>query len=459
LARKQRIFIENMTYHILLNSLDNMKVFQNDGDKEFFLELVLEYSKNYEVQIHAYSIHDDFFEFLATSKNIDSLPKFMQSLGRLYVSYFNKRYSRTGTLWQGRYKSSLVETDNYLFDVMSFIERKVDTQYTSLNKNLYNKKNEIIVYHEKYKKLGFTQEERINKYKIFFDRHTQKKDTFIYNALLKQTLTASKEFIKDLENKLGLVLLSNKRGRPKKELIKKEIKMYKNLQLLDKEKHKTLKVAAMENLFFAKDMPSVPLMLNEVDNVGKTFPVVFTSSEKSPSLISIVSLGNGNLAVNEDGKWITNYVPVALRKYPFAMASVKDNKDQKVIMIDEDSALVSKSKGKQLFKKDGSKSEILENAIKFLSDNEKYVYMTKKIVSEIEQSGILDDRDISVGEGEEKKTLVNGFKIVDKEKLHALSDDVLASWARRGILTFIDAHLKSLDNIQTLFNLSNQRQK
>jgi len=446
-----------MTYHILLNSLDNMKVFQSDTDKEVFLELVLEYSQNYEVTIHSYIVDSNFFEFLATSKNIDSLPKFMQSLGRLYVSYFNKKYSRTGTLWQGRYKSSLVEVDKYLFDVMSFIERRVDTQYSSLNKNLFNKKNEIVIYHEKYKQLGFTQEQRISKYKIFFDKHTEEKDAFIYNALLKQKLTATDMFITRLENRLGLVLLSKKRGRPKK--IKKDEKMYKNLQLLDKEKHKTLKVAAMENLFFAKDMPSVPLMLNEVENVGKTFPVVFTSNEKSPSLISIVSLGNGNLAVNGEGKWITKYVPITLRKYPFAMASVKDNKDQKVIMLDEDSSLVSKSKGKQLFKKDGSQSETLTNAIKFLSDNEKYVYMTKKIVSEIEKSGILDDRDISVGEGEEKKTLVNGFKIVDKEKLHALSDDILASWARRGILTFIDAHLKSLDNIQTLFNLSNQRQK
>ena len=448
-----------MTYHILLNCLDNMNVFQKDEDKEFFLDLVLQYSKNYDIKIHSYSLTNDSFAFVATSESIESLPKFMQSLGRLYVSYFNKKYERSGTLWQGRYKSSLVESQRYLFDVMSFIERRVETKYSSKNKNLFDLKDDIVVYHDRYKKLGFTQKERIAHYKVFFDQHTQEKDSFILNAVLKQKLTASKEYIKNLEDKLGLILLAQKRGRPKKQIQQKEIKMYKNLQVLDKQKHKSLKVSAMEDLFFAKDMPSVPVMLNEVENIGKTFPVVFTSNDESPKLISIVSLGNGNLAVNDEGKWITNYVPLALRKYPFAMASVKDNKEQKVIMIDEDSSLVSKSKGKQLFKKDGSQSELLENAIKFLSDNEKYVYMTQEIVKEIAKSGILDDRDISVGEGEEKKTLVNGFKIVDKEKLHALSDDILASWARRGILTFIDAHLKSLDHIQTLFNLSNQRQK
>lgn len=457
MARKQRVFIENMTYHILLNCLDGINVFEKDIDKEFFLELVLQYSKNYNIQIHAYILDNTFFEFLATPNNIESIPKFMQSLGRLYVNYFNKKYQRSGTLWQGRYKSSMVEPQNYLFDVMSFIERRVDSKYSSLNKNLFDKKDELVIYHEKYKKLGFTQEERLKNYKLFFEQNSKEKDEFILNSLLKQKITASKEFIINLENKLGLALLSKKRGRPKK--TKKDIKMYKNLQILDKEKHKTLKISEMKDLLFAKDMPSVPVMLNEVSTIGKNFPVVFINSKETPNLVAITSLGNGNLAINDEGKWITNYIPITLRKYPFSMASVKDKPEQKIIMIDEDSSLVSKSKGKQLFKKDGSQSELLENAIKFLSENEKQVFMTKQIVEEIVKSGILEDREISVGEGEEKKVLLSGFKVVDKEKLHALSDDVLASWVRRGIISFIDLHLKSLDNINTLFQLANQRQK
>jgi putative transposase len=111
-----------------------------------------------------------------------------------------------------------------------------------------------------------------------------------------------------------------------------------------------------------------------------------------------------------------------------------------------------------LFKKDGEQTELLENAIKFLTQSEQQVQITKKIVEEIEKSGILEDREISVGEGEEKKVLVKGFMVVDKDKLNKLSDDILASWVRRGIITFIDLHLKSLDNINLLFNLANQRQ-
>lgn len=457
MARKQRIFIENMTYHVLLNCLDHINVFEKDIDKEFFLELVSHYSKIYDIQIHSYLLDTEYFEFLATSKNLESIPKFMQSLGRLYVNYFNKKYERSGTLWQGRYKSSLVEFNSYLFDVMSFIERRVKTKYSSLNKNLFDKKDNIVIYHDKYKKLGFTQEERVKKYKVFFEQNTKERDDFIFDCLVKQKITATREFVKKLENSLGLVLLSKKRGRPKK--MKKDIKMFKNLQILDKEKHKGLKVSEMKDLFFAKDMPSVPVMLNEVETVGKTFPIVFTNSKETPMLVTITSLGNGNLAINEEGKWITNYIPITLRKYPFSIASVKDKPEQKVIMIDEDSLLVSKSKGKQLFKKDGSQSELLEKAVKFLSENDKYNFATKELVSEIIKSGILEEREISVGEGEEKKVLISGFSVVDREKLNNLSDDILASWVRRGIISFIDLHLKSLDNINTLFQLANQRQR
>ena len=75
----------------------------------------------------------------------------------------------------------------------------------------------------------------------------------------------------------------------------------------------------------------------------------------------------------------------------------------------------------------------------------------------IADTNILEDRDISVGEGEEKKILVKGFKVVSKEKLDALDDAILALWVRNGIISFINLHIKSLDNMQTLMNLSTQR--
>jgi len=458
MARKLRVFIQDTPVHILLKSIDFVPLFKDDEDSLYFFNIIETLSLKLNLKIHSYVISQTYFQFLATPDDIETLPKFMQSLGRQYVLYYNKKYKRVGTLWEGRYKSSLVEPTNYLFDVMCYIEHKLDYIYSSRNKNLYDERSSLVTYHQEYKNLGFTQKNRTENYLKIFNNFDKSKSNMIENFLEKQTVTGSQQYIKELEQKLGLVLTTKQRGRPKKQKEKENKKMYKNLQVLDKEKHKDLKLSSLSDLNFAKQSPFIAVSVQETALVGVKFPIVFTA-EKNSALVALVSLGGESLAINNEGKWITNYVPSFLRKYPFSLASTKENEEQKVILIDEDSTLFSKSKGKQLFKKSGEQSETLEHAISFLTANEQQTIVTKNIINEIEKSGILEERDISVGEGDEKKVLVNGFKIVDKEKLYALSDDILASWARRGILTFIDAHLKSLENIQTLFDLASQRQK
>lgn len=457
MARKLRIFIEDIPVHILLKSINNMEVFKDKDDYDFFIETVSELNVKLGLKIHAYAVLGSGFEFLATPKGIDTLPKFMQSLGRRYVAYFNNKYGRSGTLWDGRYKSSIVQPKEYLFDVMCYIEKKYGTPYCSSFKNLQDKKDPLVSYHELYKALGFTQEQRTENYAKICKGFDPAKIPFIESCLEKQAVTGKPEYIKNLEQKLGIALAAKRKGRPKKQTNEKDKKMYKNLQVLDKEKHAELKINPMEDLNFARGNTFLPVVAAEAALVGAAFPIVFTADE-NPSLVTLVSLGQDNLAVNADGKWITKYVPSVLRKYPFALAGTKENPEQKVILIDEDSGLFSKSKGKQLFKKSGEQSDTLKHAINFLTNHENQMVVTKNVAKVIADSGILEDREISVGEGDEKKVLVNGFKVVDREKLNGLSDDILADWVRKGIITLIDAHLKSLDNIQTLFNIANQRQ-
>lgn len=460
MARKVRIFVKDSSQHVILKSLDKLAIFQDESDYMAFADILRESSSNSALAVHAYVLMPHFFEFLATPSNEDALSKFMQSLGRKYVGYFNKKYNRVGTIFEGRYKSSLVEDERYLFDVMRYIEKLAPKghPFSSIHKNLYGKKDEIVSYHDLYKKLGFTDEQRVEKYGELFNSDADNaKESFIKRCLEKQSVTGSEDFVKNLEKIVGISLTLKERGRPKKEDKEKGKKMYKNLVILDKEKHKELKISPLEDLNFAKSAAYIPILANEVAQVGAAFPVVFTAGE-TPEIMAIVSLGAESLAIREDGKWITSYVPSYLRKYPFSLASTKENPNQKVILIDEDSSLFSKSKGRQLFKKDGEKSETLEHAINFLTSHDKQMSVTLNVAKLIAQSGILEEREISVGEGEEKKVLVNGFKVVNKEKLNALSDDILADWVRKGIMTMIDAHLKSLENIQTLFEIAQKRQ-
>ncbi len=236
--------------------------------------------------------------------------------------------------------------------------------------------------------------------------------------------------------------------------------MFKNLQALEKEKHRDLKIKPLEDLYFARDMTNIPVIIGESSIIAKDFPLVFISDSKGNySLCAIVSLGSsGNLALNKERKWITDYIPSFLRRYPFTIASVENDPKKRVVMIDEDAPCISKSTGMELFDKDQEQSELLKSSLNFLQKNFEQTDITKKIVQEIQKAEILEDREIAIDEGEERKVLVKGFKVVDRDKLDALGDDILASWVRRGIISFIDIHLNSLDKINDLFTLANNRQ-
>ncbi|HIP41272.1 MAG TPA: hypothetical protein EYG90_02015 [Campylobacterales bacterium] len=467
MARKVRIFVEDTAQHIVLKSINSLTLFKDAPDYGAFMALLQVINEKIEIDIHAYVLMPTYFEFVTTPLDQESISKFMQSLGRQYVMYFNKKYHRKGTLWEGRYKSSLVE-NAYIFDTMRYIETLPSSEglvndstqylYSSVHNNLLNQKNKIITPHKQYKGLGYTDEERLRRYsQIFYAKINAQKENFIVTCLEKQLVTGSPEFIQKLEKLIGVTLGAKTRGRPRKKQKQQGKSMYKKLVVLDKNNHKELKVNPMTDLNFAKTSAFVPVIANEVALVGAGFPIVFTADEK-PSLVSLVSLGGDSLAINQEGKWITSYVPSFIRKYPFSIASTKENPDQKVILIDEESALVSNTQGNQLFLEDGEQSETLQNAVKFLTSHETQMVITQNVAKAISDSGILEDREIAVGEGDEKQILVNGFKVVDKKKLNALSDDILADWVRKGIISLIDAHLKSLDHIETLFKIAQQRQ-
>ncbi len=467
MARKIRLFIKNTAQHIILKSFNKINMFRDELDYMLFLSMIRDIKNRIDLDIHSYVLMPNYLEFIATPSNKTSISKFMQSLGRRYVGYYNKKYNRKGTLWEGRYKSSIVE-NSYIFDVMRYIESRPMREglindaslyrYSSIHNNLLNEKDKIVTPHKVYRDLGYRDEDRIKRYsQIFYLPIDMEKEKFIISCLDKQLITGSKSFVLKLERLIGITLRERQRGRPKKSIEEGRKNMYKKLVVLDKKTHNNLKVQPMRDLNFAKGNSFIPVIASEVALVGSTFPIVFTDGE-NPSLVALVSLGGESLAINHEGKWITNYVPSFIRRYPFAIGSTKENPQQKVILIDEESDLVSTTEGNELFLEDGNQSDTLKNAINFLTNYENQLTITKNVAKVISDSGILEEREIAVGEGDEKQILVNGFRVVDREKLNSLSDDILADWVRKGIISLIDTHIKSLEHINTLFELAQQRQ-
>jgi putative transposase len=92
------------------------------ADREVMRDLLAENAAQFDVAIHAYVLMDNHFHLLVTPQTAQSLPKMMQSVGRRYVRYFNDKQGRSGTLWEGRYKSALVQADRYLLACMVYLD-------------------------------------------------------------------------------------------------------------------------------------------------------------------------------------------------------------------------------------------------------------------------------------------------------------------------------------------------
>lgn len=122
MARLPRLTVAGYPHHIIQRGNNRQAIVLSDADRVFWRGLLDEYAQAQQVQLHAYVLMDNHFHLLATPSTPDGLPLMMQALGRRYVRYFNSTYQRSGTLWEGRYKSTLIQTERYLLACMAYID-------------------------------------------------------------------------------------------------------------------------------------------------------------------------------------------------------------------------------------------------------------------------------------------------------------------------------------------------
>lgn len=122
MARLPRLTLAGYPHHIIQRGNNRQPIFLDAADREQMLGLLVEYARQYRVAIHAWVLMDNHLHLLATPETVDGLPKLMQSVGRRYVRYFNDRHRRTGTLWEGRYRSTVIESERYLLACMVYID-------------------------------------------------------------------------------------------------------------------------------------------------------------------------------------------------------------------------------------------------------------------------------------------------------------------------------------------------
>ena len=122
MARLPRLTLPGYPHHIIQRGNNRQAIFNSTADQQTLLALLLENAKKFKVAVHAYVLMSNHFHLLATPQTAEGLPQMMQAVGRSYVRYFNDAQQRTGTLWEGRYKSTVIQTERYLLACMAYID-------------------------------------------------------------------------------------------------------------------------------------------------------------------------------------------------------------------------------------------------------------------------------------------------------------------------------------------------
>ncbi|PCI68509.1 MAG: transposase [Piscirickettsiaceae bacterium] len=178
MARLPRYYIKDQPQHIIQRGNNREPIFAANEDYLFYLECLQEAAKRHDLSIHAYVLMTNHVHILASPQATDSIPKTLQSVGRRYVQYFNHSYKRTGTLWEGRYKATVIDSDRYLLTCMRYIELNPvragmvehphDYIWSSYAANAEGKRDVKLTHHSLYQQLGIDETERISTYQQLF---------------------------------------------------------------------------------------------------------------------------------------------------------------------------------------------------------------------------------------------------------------------------------------------------
>ena len=183
MARLPRLGPADIPQHVIQRGNNRQVCFVGDQDFSVYTDRLKQYSEEFSVDIHAWVLMTNHVHLLVTPKKTGSVSKMMQALGRYYVRYFNRMYCRTGTLWEGRFKSNLVQTERYFLACQRYIELNPvraamvsdpgDYVWSSYQSHSLGRNVEMWKPHSEYLKLGNTPNERQYAYRALFSAHVE----------------------------------------------------------------------------------------------------------------------------------------------------------------------------------------------------------------------------------------------------------------------------------------------
>jgi putative transposase len=220
------MYVPGMPYHIVQRGNNREPCFLEPENYQFYLELWQTISLRYGVAVHAYCLMTNHVHSLATPEYSTSISNTMKVVGSRYAQYINCKYQRTGTLWEGRHRSSLVQSERYLLVCYRYIElnpvragmvkQPEEYQWSSYGTNGWGDRSWLTP-HQEYRRLGRGPNQRCASYRELFTNHVSDQDLSLIRKASHFCQPVSDDRFRILiEEKYGLRSGYMKHGRPRR---------------------------------------------------------------------------------------------------------------------------------------------------------------------------------------------------------------------------------------------------
>lgn len=225
--RVARIEWPGVPLHVIQRGVNRCPVFVDDQDRLHFRKLLRKTCCELDVRVHAYVFMGNHVHLLLASSHGGAVSKVMQRVGQAYAQTFNLRHDRSGALWQGRFKSSLVETDRYLLNVIRYIEmnpvraamvkRAESYRWSSVHAHLGLSNEPLLTPHPLFLALGHDVRSRADWWRKWLDERVEAAELeSIRHHLEQERILGGEAFQAAAEAMLGRPVACRGRGRPAK---------------------------------------------------------------------------------------------------------------------------------------------------------------------------------------------------------------------------------------------------
>lgn len=221
MARRPRLELPGVALHVIQRGNNRAACFHADNDRSLYLRCLREAARRYHCAIHAYVLMANHVHLLVTPSVQGAVAGMMQDLGRRYVRLFNKRYERTGTLWEGRYKSCLIDSEAYLLTCHRYIELNpvragmvrdpLQYRWSSHAHYALGAASTLLTRHELLDRLAGSMESFMAGFRDQIKPETLQR---IRTATRKGWALGEDDFLNRVEGVLGRSVRPPKRGRP-----------------------------------------------------------------------------------------------------------------------------------------------------------------------------------------------------------------------------------------------------